>query len=204
MAIMACAKNGNFDPISEGVHLATCIWVIDLGNQWSDMFGKASRKVMLTWEIPDELITVDGEEKPRIISKEYTLSLNEKAKLREHLEAWRGRKFSEQELQGFDLANILTKSCQLQILHNEKGYPNVASVMALPKGMQAPGCYHETIYFDLTDNGCLEMMEKLPAWIQDKVKQSEEYKGLINATLDHSPDEGEFVPVADDDELPFK
>ena len=133
MAIIASAKSGNFVPVSEGVHTAVCIWVIDLGDQYSEKFDNTSRKVQLTWEIPDETIEIDGEQKPRVISKEYTLSLNEKAVLRQHLEAWRGKKFSEEELKGFDLANIIGASCQLQVLHNSKGYANEGSIMALPK-----------------------------------------------------------------------
>ena len=48
--------------------------VIDLGEQWSEAFQKTNHKVMITWEVTDESTTIDGEEKPRVISKEYTLS----------------------------------------------------------------------------------------------------------------------------------
>lgn len=50
MAIIASAKSGNFVPVSEGVHTAVCIWVIDLGDQYSEKFDNTSRKVQLTWE----------------------------------------------------------------------------------------------------------------------------------------------------------
>lgn len=59
--------------------------VIDLGEQWSEAFQKTNHKVMITWEVTDESTTIDGEEKPRVISKEYTLSLSQKATLRSHL-----------------------------------------------------------------------------------------------------------------------
>ena len=48
MAIIASAKSGNFVPVSEGVHTAVCIWVIDLGDQYSEKFDNTSRKVQLT------------------------------------------------------------------------------------------------------------------------------------------------------------
>lgn len=142
-------------PVSEGAHIAICISVIDLGLQTVQWQGtiKELRKVMLTWEIPDETIQVDGEERPRVISKEYTLSLGDKAKLREHLEAWRGKKFSDDELDGFDLQNILGKPCLLQVLHNERGYANISAVMSVPKGTSVTPTGTELTYFDLTDPG---------------------------------------------------
>lgn len=189
MAIIARRNGGNTTQIEEGNYLATCIWVIDLGEQWSEKFNKTSHKVMITWEIPDVTITVDGEEKPKVISKEYGLSLSEKSTLRPHLEAWRGKRFTEEELKGFDLKAILGKSCQLQILHNDKGYANVGSIMALTRGMTPPPIYNDTVYFDLNDPACMDLMQKLPPWIIDKVKQSETYKELTNAMVDKADDE---------------
>lgn len=199
MAIIAKSK-GNSVPVSEGVHTGVCIWVIDLGEQYNKMFDNTSRKVMLTWEIPDETIVVEGEEKPRVISKEYTLSLGEKAVLRQHLEAWRGKKFTEDERRGFDLANILGKSCQLQVLHNDKGYAQIGSVMALPKGMAQLEPEGDTIYFDLENPGCVAVMDKLPGWIQDKIKASSTYQNLVGANVDSDG----YQEIDDDDkDLPF-
>lgn len=202
MAIIASAKGTGATPVSEGVHTAVCIWVIDIGDQYSEMYGNSRHKVMITWEIPDETILVDGEEKPRVISKEYTLSLSEKAVLRQHLESWRSRKFSQDELNNFDLVNILGKSCQLQILHNSKGYAGVGTVMALPKGMPPLSPIADTIYFDLTDVNSLDIMGRLPAWIQDKIKQSDMYKKLARAAVDSEG--GDFQEVDESgDPLPF-
>ena len=91
--------------------------------------------------IPGERLETEEGNKPKILSKIFTNSLNEKSNLKKCLEAWRGKKFSEQELQGFDLVNILRKGCQLQVLHSEKNgkiYPSIASFMALPKGTKVP------------------------------------------------------------------
>lgn len=201
MAITASAKSG-FEPVSEGVHMATCISIIDLGDQWSEQYKKNSHKVMLTWEIPDEMVEINGEEAPRFISKEYTLSLAEKATLRNHLEAWRGKKFNSQELMGFDLRNVLGKSCQLQILHTDNGYANISSVMSIPKGMATPEIHAKLTYFDLTDPNCLNLMDDLPGWVQDKVKKSPDYQELVDRRVDSSPEFSEL----DDEEggiLPF-
>ena len=153
MPIIASAKSGgSFEPVSEGVHIANCISIIDLGDQYSEKYDKTQRKVLLTWEVTDETIEIDGEEKPRVISNEYTLSLSEKANLRTHLEAWRGKNFTQEELDGFDLQNVLGKPCQLSIVHNERNgnvYANIKSIMSIPKGMPTPPVVSELTYFQL-------------------------------------------------------
>ena len=40
------------------------------------------------------------------VARVYTLCLHERAALRKDLESWRGRKFTEQELDGFDLEKL--------------------------------------------------------------------------------------------------
>ena len=209
MSIIASAKTGgNFEPISEGVHCVCCINVIDIGIQVSEKFGNKQHKVMITWEFPDEMIMIEGENKPRVLSKEYTLSLSEKASLRKHLEAWRGKKFTETELEGFDLKNVLSKTCQIQIIHTEKGgntYANIASIMALPKGMPALAPISEIIYFDLSSETSLTEITKLPEWIQDKIRTSETYDNLINTHVDNHDGEFEEVDGVDggSTDLPF-
>ena len=197
MAITAKAGNSS-NPATEGVHLALCTRIIDLGTQESQLYANRQHKVMFTWEIPDDTVMVDGEEKPKLISKEYTLSLNEKATLRGHLEAWRGKQFTDEELKGFDLYNVLGKACQIQVLRNERGYANISAIMALPKAVSMPQPSGELIFFDLSSENCLPLLEKLPEWVRDKIKASPEYGALIRGQADISD---EFQEV--DGDLPF-
>ena len=205
MAIIAKKTGEGFDTIKEGVYVAVCYSVIDLGMQYSEMYGNSQRKILITFEIPDETITVDGKELPRAVSKEYTLSLSEKSTLRKDLQAWRGRVFSEDELEGFDLANIIGKGCQVQIIHKESGgktYANIASIMGLPRGVKTGETTNEHLYFDLESEESLGLLVKIPQWIQDKIKKSETYKALTNnVNVMH---EG-TVPMDElnDDGLPF-
>jgi hypothetical protein len=183
MAILAKKNGEGLDPISEGVHVAICYSVIDLGMQYSEMYSKSSRKILITLEISDETIAIEGKELPRAISKEYTLSLSEKSILRKDLEAWRGKAFTEAELEGFDLANIIGKGCQIQVIHKESGgktYANIASIMGLPKGMIVDETVNEHIYFDLETLESLSLLGKIPQWIQDKIKKSETYQTLMS------------------------
>ena len=203
MAIIAKSSDTVGNPVSEGVHVAICIRVVELGDQMNERFGNVQNKIILTWEVPNDTVIFEGEERPKLISKEYTLSLGTKAKLREHLEAWRNKKFSEDELDGFDMINVLGKACQLQILHNDKGYASIGSVMSLPKGTVAPQAVNETIYFDLSSDDSLALMDKLPEWVRDKVKLSAQYLNLTSAQVDASEvDELEEVEPSDE-LLPF-
>ena len=90
------SEGGSFTPVPAGSHLAVCYRIIDLGTQ-KVVFqneNKFLRKVMVSWELPDEKMD-DG--RPFVISKRYTWSMHEKATLRKHLEAWRGKGFSEED-----------------------------------------------------------------------------------------------------------
>jgi len=195
-----------FDPVPAGTYPAVCYEMVDLGEQFSERFQNSSRQVLIGWQIPSETITIDGEEKPRVVSKQYTLSLNTKARLRSDLVSWRGRDFTDQELKGFDLKNIVGKPCMVSVIHkdsNGKTYANVSGVLALPKGMPKPAVSSpdDIVIFDL-DADPLEKINELPQWIADRIRRSSTYEERLYA-------EGaapvEFVEEALDSEedLPF-
>jgi hypothetical protein len=101
-----------FTPAPEGLHQAVCVDFVDLGEQETP-WGKKP-KCRIYWQVD----ATDAESGERfLVTNTYTASLNEKATLRHHLEAWRGRKFTEKELQGFDTENLIGANCQLQVIH---------------------------------------------------------------------------------------
>jgi hypothetical protein len=191
MSLTATAQStSNFTPCPAGMHLARCIQIIDLGTQKTEWQGqeKEDKKVRIVWETPSELITYtnkEGEEvtKPYVISKDYTCSLGEKARLRADLQTWRGKPFTEEELKGFNLTQLLGKVCQIQIIHviakNGNTYANIGSITPLMKGMAEPEQVNPSVSFDLAEfDG--KVFESLPTWLQDKIKLSPEYKAITN------------------------
>ena len=76
-------------------------------------------------------------------------------------------------------------------------FAKVSSVARLPKGMIVPKeTENEKVAFDITNEECpLEEMEKLPEWIQTRIKESVEYKQRVDTT--------DFEIIADDQDLPF-
>lgn len=165
-------------PLENGVYFAVCVGVIDLGHQYSPTFKTSTEKLMFMFEIPSERIEVDGEDKPRWISQEYTNSDSPKAKLPSVLSAWLGRELSKDDLKEFDTRTMLGRAATLQVLQspNKKGeiYANIAAITGLPKGIPAPQPENELMIFDM-DSPDEKVLEKLPEWIQKKIKASDEY-----------------------------
>jgi hypothetical protein len=185
-------------PIEAGMHSAVCCGIVDLGLQLNNFNGKEQRKVLIIWDTDVTYVNDKGEEKTRMISQDYVLSLHEKAKLCKTLESWRGCKFTKEELDGFDLRTVLDKPCLLNITHTEKDdrvYANVDSVTPLMKG-QAPIKRDNPITYFNMDNG-LEGFDVLPNYLQERIKKSSTYEALVNG----KPISG-LIP-ADDDGLPF-
>lgn len=176
MSMIASDNGGQtIEKLENGVYTAVSSAIIDLGLQRNEQFGKTQRKFMMIWTIIGEEIEINGEKQPRTISKEYSFSLNEKSILKKDLQAWRGKPFSEEELQGFNILTVLNKACQLQIIleeKNNKKYNNIAGIMSLPKGSNVQ-TLNNTYYFDMEEAETWENFIRIPNWIQEKMKKAE-------------------------------
>lgn len=201
MALLAKDNPGvEFELTPPGNHIARCYMVCDLGMQDVEYMGNTSqkRKVRLAFELPNELMQSDG--RPFSVSKNYTLSLNEKANLRADLQAWRGRAFTEQELQGFDLFNVLGAPCMVNVIHtqgkNGNTYANIAGITPLPKGIQCPPAVNAPIKFSL-DEFDQKIYDGLPEWLQQKINT----KGVEQPYDQSQP--SSLYDVDLDDDIPF-
>lgn len=200
---MPVAKDsgGSFEPVPPGTHAARAVNVISLGTQPSNNPAFPPRfKVMIGWELPDETIDVNGEKKPMMISKEYTLALSEKANLRHDLESWRGKPFSADELAGFAVEKLIGAPCLLTVIHKEKAggktYANISSVSKLPKSMTCPDQVNESVHYEI-EQGRDDVFDQLPEWIQRKISNCAEWKegtGSHDATERPADDEGDDIP----------
>ena len=146
---------GDFEQPPVGTHIARCVKIIDIGTQRGEYQGQVNirRQCIIGWELPNELMSEgDYAGKPFAVSRFYTASLSTKANLRKDLENWRGRAFTETELEGFDAKNILGKTCMLSLTENDKGKVRVTGVMAIPKGTAAPAQINPSVFFSLERN----------------------------------------------------
>lgn len=202
MSTTARNTDKEFPRAPAGTHVARCYQVIDLGHQkiiWNQQ-EKWQPKVLISWELLTDERMGDG--RPFAVSNRYTLSLSEKSALRPMLEAWRGKPFTREEAEGFDVKNVLGAYCMLNVVHNSDGdkvYANVAAVMALPKGMPKPAAVNPNIYFNLDSDD----PQKLPEWLQNIVKKSREKSGAFSDMKDDIPWTEKEIPGVTDQEIPF-
>ena len=186
MGLIAKEGGGSFKPVPPGAWTARCYQVIDLGTQVSKFDNKEQHKIRVQFEVHDKdkggrpLVTAKGE--PMTISKNYTLSLNSEATLRKDLVSWRGRDFTRQELDGFELKNILDKWATILVKESigadNKSYSNITGISPVDPAVKAEGLpapHNKAQYFDL-DNPDMELFETFSQWTQAAIKSTKEWK----------------------------
>jgi len=190
MSLVAKDSGGesSFTPVPPGMHLARCYRIVDLGTQKSEWQGEVKHlhKVMLQFEVHGEdengrpLVTNKGE--PMTISKNYTLSLGEKAALRKDLQTWRGKDFTPDELRGFELKNILGHWAMLSVAKsagsNGKEYTNIMTVnpvMAAVKKAGLPDGFNKIGLFYI-DSPDMDMFETFGKSLKEKIQSSPEWQ----------------------------
>ncbi len=177
MSIIARKQKSDFVPCPEGLWAAVAGDVVDLGmvdTQWG-----SKHKIQIRWFVDAEPKRADR--KPYMVSKKYTLSLHEKSNLRQMLEVWRGKKFSDAELDGFDLETLINVPCQIQVAHGQGD----DSVYAFPQ-----------VILKATKNG---PPVKVPG---DYVRESER-PGYMPPATEQVSEEIEGSQEITDDDIPF-
>jgi hypothetical protein len=191
----------------EGSYPARCYQIIDLGTteQGGNYPGK-KRKVQFLFELPTELAVFDEAkgEQPYYVRSIYTLSMNEKALLRRDISAWMGKKLSDAEAAKLDIFKMLGKTCMVNIAHVTKGentYANIISFAPLMKGYECPAPINEAFTYTPTAHD-QATFAKLPEFIQDKIKESDEYISMSRneqkSAFNKPPQNFEELPDIDD------
>lgn len=201
MALVASDKgSAEFQMTPEGTYIGRCFKIVDMGTQTSTgNFGtKEQHKVMVTWELLDnEAKMEDG--RPFSVTQFYTVSLHEKSKLRSDLEAWRGKKFTVEELAGFDLGNVLGSYCMIQVVHDETGkYANVNAIMSY-KGNKPAGV-NKDIVFDI-DKPDMQVFESFSDNMKAKIMSAPEWKSNKSETVHQVKDEAITIEDLGGDEI---
>jgi hypothetical protein len=207
--IVATNSGSDYTPVESGNHIARCYGMIHIGTIVENFKGEPKRvnKVRITWELPEltkEFRQGEGE-KPYSISKDFTLSMNEKSNLRKFLEGWRGKSFTEDEAKAFDVATLIGVPCMLNIIHKVsakgKTYADISSASKLPKSITAPPPFYEHFELNYTEAWDETLFNSLPDFIRDKMKESEEYKRLMSKG--EVIDDPELLEDESEDDLPF-
>lgn len=193
MAIIAKNTAQTRELIETGLHVARCFKMIELGTCTENVMGqiKQLQKVNLTWELP--LLTKVFDEakgpQPLVISKEYTVSMGEKANLRKALESWRGKPFTEEQAKSFDITILLGQPCMLNITHKpskadaSKIYEEISAITPPMKGLTIPAQVNPSVELSY-DKWNEKMFEELPQFIKDKMVTTPEYLQMRNPNKD--------------------
>ncbi|MEA4965405.1 MAG: hypothetical protein VB055_06250 [Oscillospiraceae bacterium] len=179
-------------PVDVGVYPSVCVGVVDLGEQEMTFKNKThySNRVKIIFELPGELIDVDGEQLPRQLSRNFTISASTKSSIRQFVGAWLGKTFSDADFENFDLKDLLDRPALLNVVHSEDGqYANIASAMSMPKGIPAPKRIGELLYFD-TQEWDDATFDAMPEYLQEQLKKSSVYRDA------HLPDQEVSVDAA--------
>jgi hypothetical protein len=187
MPIIARNNGKAYEPLPIGVVQAVCAFVEDIGTHETTFQGKPIQKhqVVVCWEINAQMTNGEYAGKRFMVSKFYTLSLNEKANLRKDLENWRGKAFTEEELAGFDVERLKGINCMLNIVEYKKldgtTSQRPSAIMPCIKGLEKMIPENTTV----------------PAWIDEMRNNSlEAHENRVNSGVDAQP-------TATDDGLPF-
>jgi hypothetical protein len=202
------ASGGDFEQCPVGTHIAICDRIVNVGKQKNEYKGevKIQNQHYIRWQIPAERVkwtdpSGKEHEGPMVVYKFYTSSLNEKATLRHHIEAWLGVSLEGQD--DFGLSELLGLACQVSVGRTSGDKAKVLSVMGVPKGVDVGRLEGETILYDAET--APEDWDKLPEWLQEKAAeggatpgalQGESTMRLPQTTM--STPEPEF-----DDDIPF-
>jgi hypothetical protein len=205
---------GSFTPVAPGMHLARCYRIVDMGTQKTEFQGQAKhlQKVMLQFEVHGEddngkpLLTSKGE--PMSISKNFTLSLAEKATMRKDLQAWRGRDFTPEELRGFELKNVLGAWAMITaskaVGNNGKEYTNIVSINPVPAAIKKAGMpegFNKLAMFVIS-NPDMELFETFGNGLKEKITSSPEWRARGPAPQP-APDRPSSGFDDMDDDIPF-
>jgi hypothetical protein len=187
--------------------------VVDLGTQKTEWQGQTKylAKIMIQFEVHGEdengkpIITSKGE--PMSISKNYTLSLAEKATLRKDLAGWRGRDFTPEELKGFELKNILGHWAMLSVAkslgNNGKEYTNIMSVNPVPVAIKKAGLpvgFNDPAIFSIADAD-MDLFETFSKNLKEKIQASPEWQAREQYTKTETSG-GQGMEDIDED-IPF-
>jgi len=186
--IASDSGGGNFKRVPQGVFVGRCYSLVDLGTQHtSGQYGdKFQHKIKISWELFGEeddgtplTIDVDGKMMPLTISKSYTVSLHEKSSLRRDLAAWRGKDFTDDEAQAFDVSKLIGAYCMINVTEsttNGKTYSNVAGITPLPGALKnaKPEPVHANVKFDL-DAPDMKVFATFHEKLQEAIKRSPEW-----------------------------
>jgi hypothetical protein len=177
------AKKGSQAIPPAGNHPARCFSIIDIGTHTDDgAYGvQTNRKIRFSWELPDELHVFDEKKGPQpfAVHRLVNFMMNPRSTFQQMLESWRGKQFTADELENFEIRRVLGAPCMVTVVHATKGnnvYANVETVAPLPTKWQAimAAQINPSVYYEI-DMGRNDVFRSLPDWMQQQISKCNEW-----------------------------
>jgi len=121
--------------------------------------------------------------------------------------SWRGKAFTDDELMGFSLKNVLDKWCMINITHTQKGdktYANVTGVSAVPAAIKKAGLpegINTCVFFDI-DEPDMEAFETFSDYLKEQITSSPEWQ-MSQGTTPSLKKSSQSLSDDDDGDIPF-
>lgn len=182
----------DFTPLPPGTYVGRCYQVINLGLHAAGPWDPKN-KHYLGFEIPAERVTWTDkagieQEGPAVIGSRYTSSLSPKATLRQQLESWRGALFTDEQLQKFDLFNLIGVPAMISVIHSEDGkFANITGLMRLPQGLVCASEELPQVAYDPEDSGALAAFALLSNRMQETVLKGQQVPDTPAPPPTHQP-----------------
>lgn len=128
--------------VPEGEYHAVCVDIVDMGEMLNDKFATLQHKCALVFQLEDPRNPAKRLE----FAERFTVSIHEKARLRQFLEQWRGRPYKVNEvMDGAPLHKLEGVNAIVVVVHNqvgEKTFANIHLIRPLPKEKKAIKAYN--------------------------------------------------------------
>jgi hypothetical protein len=181
---MHAEKSKSFEPAPAGPHVARCYSYIQLGTQkteYNGIPGKDRMKIVLGFELPEELNVFDPAKgaQPYTITQTLSLVLGSKSTFQKVMESWTQGKINDD----FNPIVMLGKACQINVKHEQstkdpdRVYAKIDSIIPLLKNQVCPPQINPYKYL-LFQRWNQDTFNSLPEWQRKAIELSPEYKQL--------------------------
>jgi hypothetical protein len=179
LKLKASGSKKDFGQMQPECYPARLVQIIDLGVQAQTDYTTGEPKdsknrAILTFEFPTERIEVREEDRPRWLSREFTLSSHELAGIMQVVDALDSKWDAKEQ----PISDLLGKPCQITTGLTSGKKAKILSVSKVGKGMKVGELENPASFFDFDDPN-IDLFKTFPQWIRDKIKEAENYDGSL-------------------------
>jgi hypothetical protein len=175
---------------------------VDYGSQEGSYNGKPTkpkRKIAMRFELHGDTQLPDGRRCP--LARPSPCLPAPRARYEPFMEGWRGKSFTDNEFEAFDLRNMLGKPAIITVVEDGE-YRVINGCSRLLAGMQAPAQVNPSLFFSL-DEYDPAVFDKLSDKVKELIQKSPEWKALNGLTPPQGHPAADPLNPFDEQEIPF-